>query len=134
MPPMKCLYEVLGVEKDVDEAALKRAYRMLALKWHPGAPPRLSCMVHDACLSSGAVHGDAVACHACCSKHVTLEAAALPAPSCNGQLQLLSRPPASPNTSCIRCAVGAGNCPPIPPAMACPLVRARQEPGQPGAG
>lgn len=44
MPPMKCLYEVLGVEKDVDEAALKRAYRMLALKWHPGAPPRLSCV------------------------------------------------------------------------------------------
>lgn len=37
MPPMKCLYEVLGVERDVEEAALKRAYRLLALKWHPGA-------------------------------------------------------------------------------------------------
>ena len=39
MPPMKCLYEVLGVERDVEEAAIKRAYRMAALKWHPGAPP-----------------------------------------------------------------------------------------------
>ena len=34
---MKCLYEVLGVERDVEEAGLRKAYRLLALKWHPGA-------------------------------------------------------------------------------------------------
>ena len=33
---MKCLYEVLGVEKDVEDVALRKAYRMAALKWHPG--------------------------------------------------------------------------------------------------
>ncbi|EFN55589.1 hypothetical protein CHLNCDRAFT_23262, partial [Chlorella variabilis] len=32
---MKCLYEVLGVERDVEEAGLRKAYRLLALKWHP---------------------------------------------------------------------------------------------------
>jgi len=36
---MKCLYEVLGVERDVEDGALRKAYRMLALKWHPGEPP-----------------------------------------------------------------------------------------------
>jgi hypothetical protein len=32
----RCLYEVLGVEKDADDDALKRAYRKQALVWHPG--------------------------------------------------------------------------------------------------
>jgi len=27
--------EVLGVDRDVDEAAIKRAYRNLAMKYHP---------------------------------------------------------------------------------------------------
>ena len=29
------LYEVLGVEKDADEKAIKKAYRKLAVKHHP---------------------------------------------------------------------------------------------------
>lgn len=28
-------YKVLGVEKDADEDAIKRAYKSMALKWHP---------------------------------------------------------------------------------------------------
>jgi len=28
-------YEVLGVERDADEGSIKKAYRKLALKWHP---------------------------------------------------------------------------------------------------
>jgi curved DNA-binding protein CbpA len=42
----RCLYEVLGAERDADDDALKKAYRKQALIWHPGAradvgaPPR----------------------------------------------------------------------------------------------
>jgi DnaJ family protein A protein 5 len=32
---MRCHYEVLGVERDVDDEALKKAYRKQALAWHP---------------------------------------------------------------------------------------------------
>ena len=32
-------YEVLGVEKTADEAAIKKAYRVLAKKYHPDANP-----------------------------------------------------------------------------------------------
>ena len=32
-------YEVLGVPKDADEAAIKKAYRTLAKKYHPDANP-----------------------------------------------------------------------------------------------
>lgn len=32
---MKCHYEVLGVEREADEAQIKTAYRKLALKCHP---------------------------------------------------------------------------------------------------
>lgn len=32
----RCLYEVLGVERDADDDALKKSYRKQALIWHPG--------------------------------------------------------------------------------------------------
>ena len=32
---MRCHYEVLGVDRDADDDAIKKAYRKLALKWHP---------------------------------------------------------------------------------------------------
>ena len=44
-PPQRCLYEVLEVDKDAEDDAVKKAYRRMALQWHPGAvtpdsPPR----------------------------------------------------------------------------------------------
>ena len=33
---MKCHYEVLDVERSAGDDELKKAYRKLALKWHPG--------------------------------------------------------------------------------------------------
>ena len=33
---MKCHYEVLGVERDATDSDIKKSYRKLALKWHPG--------------------------------------------------------------------------------------------------
>ncbi|KDD73538.1 hypothetical protein H632_c2074p0, partial [Helicosporidium sp. ATCC 50920] len=32
---MKCLYEVLEIERSADEGTIRTAYRKLALRWHP---------------------------------------------------------------------------------------------------
>ena len=34
---MKCHYEVLGVQQNANDDDLKKAYRKLALRWHPGS-------------------------------------------------------------------------------------------------
>ena len=33
---MRCHYEVLGIERDAEDSAIKKSYRKLALKYHPG--------------------------------------------------------------------------------------------------
>ena len=35
----RCYYEVLGVERTVDESVLKSSFRKLAMKWHPDRNP-----------------------------------------------------------------------------------------------
>ena len=35
-------YEVMGLKKDCNEVEIKKAYRKLAIKWHP-VSPRTGC-------------------------------------------------------------------------------------------
>jgi len=35
MTAKKCFYEVLGVDSKAEDDVIKKAYRKLALKWHP---------------------------------------------------------------------------------------------------
>jgi len=34
-PTKRCYYEVLGLAKSATDADIKKAYRKLAIKWHP---------------------------------------------------------------------------------------------------
>ena len=36
-------YEVLGVARDADADTIKKAYRKLAMKWHPDPPRPTPC-------------------------------------------------------------------------------------------
>ncbi|VDN51315.1 unnamed protein product [Dracunculus medinensis] len=36
---MPCYYEILGLERDVDEGTIRKSYRRLALLWHPDKNP-----------------------------------------------------------------------------------------------
>jgi len=39
MPQTRCYYEILSVEKTASQDDIKRAYRRLAMKWHPDRNP-----------------------------------------------------------------------------------------------
>lgn len=43
----KDYYKILGVNKDASDDDIRKAYRKLALKWHPGAPPALAARRHS---------------------------------------------------------------------------------------
>src|SRR3569833_1372252 len=35
----RCYYEILGVDRSVDDSGLKSAFRRMAMKWHPDRNP-----------------------------------------------------------------------------------------------
>lgn len=51
-PKQRCLYEVLEVAREAEDGEIKKAYRKMALMWHPGAGVTLS----RCDLSSGQSH------------------------------------------------------------------------------
>lgn len=60
---MRCLYEVLGVERSADDDVIKKAYRKMALVWHPGASWPAARLGAAAAGAAGGAAGGASAAH-----------------------------------------------------------------------
>lgn len=43
MPDRPCHYDVLGVQQDAGDGEIRKAYRKLALFWHPVSPSEMPC-------------------------------------------------------------------------------------------
>ena len=71
---MKCHYDVLGIGRDASDDEIKKSYRKLALKYHPGknillSPKRFCCAIHRC----GYLGSTLLACRAVARPHIELK-------------------------------------------------------------